>query len=79
MRQEVIAVAQPARAAQFHGGPHTSLSWRHAATLALLAVTLPVFCAAGLAALPVLLAVGGIELMRRTWLQRSTLHTQPTR
>jgi hypothetical protein len=41
------------------------LGWRHAATLVLLLVSLPVFAVAALACLPVLLVVGGGEGLRR--------------
>jgi hypothetical protein len=68
MRQEVVAIGQTARTGRFHGGPQAGLSWRHVATVMLLLITLPVFVAAGLAAvalLPVLLAFTGAERLRR--------------
>lgn len=68
MRQDVIAIGQTPRTARIHGDPRAGLNWRHAATLLLLLITLPVFLTAGLAAvvlLPVLLAVTGAERLRR--------------
>jgi hypothetical protein len=68
MRQDVVAIGQPARTARFHGGPQAGLSWRHVATVLLLLITLPVFVTAGVAAvllLPVLLAFTGVERLRR--------------
>lgn len=68
MRQDVIAIGQTPRTARIHGDPQAGLNWRHAATLLLLLITLPVFLTAGLAAvvlLPVLLAVTGAERLRR--------------
>jgi len=49
------------------GGPQPGMSWRHAATLMLLMVTLPVFALAATAAMPVLLVVASAEAMRRLW------------
>lgn len=59
MRQEDIVIGQSPRSARFAGGTQAGLSWRHVATVILLALTLPVFLTAGLTAmvlLPVMLA-----------------------
>jgi hypothetical protein len=68
MRQDVVAIGQTPQTARIHGDPQTGLNWRHAATLMLLLITLPVFLTAGLAAvvlLPALLAITGAERLRR--------------
>lgn len=72
MGQSLSAIAGPADAEVLHGGPQPGLSWRHLATLVLLALTLPVFATAAVVVLPVLLIVGAAEGLRRLWwLQRS--------
>ncbi len=72
MGQSLGAIAGRADAEVLHGGPQPGLSWRHLATLVLLALTLPVFATAAVAALPVLLVVGTAEGLRRVWwLRRS--------
>jgi hypothetical protein len=68
MRPDVVVIGQPPHAARFAGGPQAGLSWRHAATVLLLALTVPVFVAAGLTAvllLPVMLvATAAVRLLR---------------
>lgn len=60
-----------ATAARFHP------SWRAVATLLLLALTLPVFVVGSLLAIPVLLAVGGAEGIRRLWLLHHSRRAGP--
>jgi len=59
MRQDIVVIGQPSRTARSTGGPQAGLSWRHVATVLLLALTVPVFVTAGMTAvllLPVMLA-----------------------
>jgi hypothetical protein len=49
--------------------PPTGLSWRHAGTAALLLVTLPVFAAAAVVSLPVMLLMAGAAGARKAWQQ----------
>lgn len=70
MGQSLGAIAGRADADVLHGGRQPGLSWRHLATLLLLALTLPVFATAAVAALPVLAIVGTAEGLRRLWLLR---------
>lgn len=72
MGQSLGAIAGPADAEVLHGAPQPGVSWRHLATVVLLALTLPIFATAAVAALPVLLVVGAAEGLRRLWwLRRS--------
>ena len=65
MSHPLVAVASAPDAEVLRGAPPPGLSWRHLATLLLLAVTLPVFVFAAIVVLPVLLAVGLAEGLRR--------------
>lgn len=70
MRQDVIAIGSTAPE-QGHfgaGRPQVGVGWRHVATALLLIVVLPVFVAAGVAALaiaPVVLTVVGIHQIQQ--------------
>jgi hypothetical protein len=67
MRHELDAVRHSSSLGA-DAGTAAVFGWRHVATLFLLLVTLPVFAAAGvvaLAALPFILAVGGLEQVRQ--------------
>jgi len=66
MSHSFAAITSPDVVA-LQGGPQRGLSWRHAATLMLLMVTLPVFALAATAAMPVLLVVASAEAMRQLW------------
>lgn len=70
MGRSLGAIAARADAEVLHGGPRPGLSWRHLATILLLVLTVPVFLAGAVAALPVLLFVGAVEGLRRVWLLR---------
>lgn len=68
MRQDDVVIGQTPRSARFAGGTQAGLSWRHVATVLLLALTLPVFVTAGMTAvllLPVLLAATAAERLWR--------------
>jgi hypothetical protein len=67
MRHQLAAIANAPRAEVLPKHGPQALTWRHLATLMLLAATLPVFFAAGVVAMPVLLAVGCAEGLRRLW------------
>lgn len=70
MRQDVIAIGSTT-SDQGHfgaGRPQVGIGWRHVATALLLIVVVPVFVAAGVAALaiaPVVLTVVGIHQIRQ--------------
>lgn len=78
MSHPLVALAGSPDAEVLHDGPPPGVSWRHLATVLLLIVTLPLFAAAAVATLPVLLAVGGAELLRRLWLLRSSAARRPS-
>lgn len=78
MGQSLGAIAGRADAEVLPGGPQPGLSWRHLATLVLLALTLPIFATAAIAALPVLAIVGTAEGLRRLWLlRRASVRRRP--
>lgn len=70
MSHPLVAIAGSADADVLHAGPPPGLGWRHLATLLLLVVTAPVFLAAAIATMPVLLVVGVVEGLRRLWVWR---------
>jgi len=65
MHHPRVAVASAPDAEVLNGAPPPGLSWRHGATLALMLATLPLFTVAAVVVLPVLLAIGGFEVLRR--------------
>ncbi len=70
MRQDVIALGSsaPPQGRFGAGRPQVGIGWRHVATALLLVVVLPVFVAAGVAALavaPVVLTVVGIHQLQQ--------------
>jgi hypothetical protein len=82
MRQDVIAIGSSAPVqGQFGAGrPQAGIGWRHVVTALLLIVVLPVFVAAGVAALaiaPVVLTVVGIHQIQQ--LARSQRQPAPIR
>lgn len=81
MRQDLVAIGRSIPEQGVAAGrPHAGLTWRHAVTLLLLMVVVPVLFVAGAAAvavLPVVLAVVGIEHARQ--LARSMRQAAPIR
>lgn len=68
MRHELDAIGQSPVQADAGAASPRRFGWRHAATVLLLLVTLPVFAAAGavaLAALPFIVAVVGLDQLRQ--------------
>lgn len=81
MRQDVVAIGQsvPARG-WVAGRPSAGITWRHVATVVLLAIVLPVALVAGVAALavaPLVIAVVGLQQVQQ--LARMQRHPVPTR
>jgi hypothetical protein len=57
--------------AALRGGPSGGLSWRHLLTFLLVCFALPVFALSAAVVLPVLIVVGGTEMLRRHWWLRT--------